>query len=133
MKKKVCLNGSGANCRENLILVSICLQGAFSYWRAFSEYAKPYVTDIGYSEEFSDYIVKNCDGKSSVHILDPNGIHFFKSFRGGANKKDCGKLVVVMRDHFKNSNIIKWFLEKKLYKTDMIFKDYIIWSSNKNI
>jgi len=38
-----------------------------------------------------------------------------------------------LRDHYAQSKIVRWFLEKNYAKTDMKFKDYLIWSSNKEL
>ena len=51
--------------------------------------------------------------------------------KGDYDKKSCGKLILVLRDHYTQSEIIRWFL-KNYAKTDMKFKDYLIWS-RKNI
>jgi len=114
-----------------ILLLSIIIQGTFSYWRAFSEYKKPYVTDIGYSAKFINYITNNCNQDSTVFILNLDGLFHFISSQGDYNKKSCGKLILVLRDHYIQSEIIRWFL-KNYVKTDMRFKDYIIWSG-KNI
>ena len=117
----------------SLLLVSIFIQGSFSYWRAFSEYKKPYVTDIGYSDKFAQFLTNNCNAESSAYILDPRGLQFFKSSSGSADKNACGKLVLVMRDHYAQSEIIRWFIEKNYQETEMVFKDYMIWSANKDL
>ena len=113
-----------------LLLLCILMQGSFSYWRAFSEYTKPYVTDIGYSGEFTQYFNNNCNAESSAYILDPRGLHYFKSSNGSVDKNACGKVVLVMRDHFAQSEIIRWVLEENYRTTEMVFKDYMIWSAN---
>jgi hypothetical protein len=115
-----------------LLLLCILIQGSFSYWRAYSEYKKPYVTDIGYSDQFTNYITNNCNAESTAYILDPSGLNFFQSSKGDHDKKSCGKLILVLRDHYTQSEIIRWFLKKNYAKTDMKFKDYLIWS-RKNI
>ena len=107
----------------------ILIQGLFSYWRAFSEYKKPYVTDIGYSDQFLNYFNYNCLEGSAAYILDPRGLHFFITSRGKNGKKYCGDLILVLKDHFTKSEIIRWFLEKKYTKSDLKFKDYMIWTS----
>ena len=116
-----------------LLLLCILMQGSFSYWRAYSEYKKPYVTDIGYSDQFTNYITNNCNVDSTASILDPGGLYFFQSSKGDHDKKSCGKLILVLRDHYTQSEIIRWFLKKNYAKTDMKFKDYLIWSSNKEL
>ena len=108
------------------------MQGSFSYWRAYSEYKKPYVTDIGYSDQFINYITNNCGADSNVSILNPDRLHYFKAFKGNNEKKSCGELILVLRDHYTQSKIIKWFLKKNYAKNNMKFKDYLIWS-RKNI
>jgi len=115
-----------------LLLLCILMQGSFSYWRAYSEYKKPYVTDIGYSDQFTNYITNNCNADSTASILNPDGLYFFQSSKGDHDKKSCGKLILVLRDHYTQSEIIRWFLKKNYAKTDMKFKDYLIWS-RKNI
>jgi len=117
----------------SVLMLFILLQGTFSYWRAYSEYKKPYATDIGYSDQFTNYIKKNCNADSAAYILDPRGLHFFQSSKGDLDKKSCGKLILVLRDHYSQSEIIRWLLEKNYAKTDMKFKDYLIWSSNKEL
>jgi len=116
-----------------VLLLIIFLQGSFSYWRAYSEYTKPYVTDIGYSGEFAQYFNDNCNADSSAYTLDPRGLRFFKSSSGSADKNDCGKVVLVMRDHYAQSEIIRWVLEGNYRKTEMFFKDYMIWSATKDL
>ena len=116
-----------------LLLLCILMQGSFSYWRAYSEYKKPYVTDIGYSDQFTNYITNNCNADSAAYILDPRGLHFFQSSKGDYDKKSCGKLILVLRDHYAQSKIVRWFVEKNYVKTNMKFKDYLIWSSNKEL
>ena len=116
-----------------LLLLCILMQGSFSYWRAFSDYRKPYITDIGYSDQFSRYFTDNCKVDSAAYILDPMGLHFFQSSKSDHDKKSCGKLILVLRDHYSQSEIIRWLLEKNYVKTDMKFKDYLIWSSNKEL
>ena len=116
-----------------LLLLCILMQGSFSYWRAFSDYRKPYITDIGYSDQFSRYFTDNCKVDSAAYILDPMGLHFFQSSKSDHDKKSCGKLILVLRDHYSQSEIIRWLLEKNYAKTDMKFKDYLIWSSNKEL
>ena len=111
-----------------LLLLCIFMQGSFSYWRAYSEYKKPYVTDIGYSNQFTNYITNNCNANSTAYILDPSGLNFFQSSKGDHDKKSCGKLILVLRNHYTQSAIIRWFLKKNYAKTDMKFKDYLIWS-----
>jgi len=114
-----------------ILLLCILMQGSFSYWRAFSEYKKPYVTDIGYSVQFANYFTNYCDSGSTAYILNPEGLHFFKTSKNVLGENSCGKLIVVLRDHYTQSEIIRWFL-KNYVKTEMKFKDYIIWS-RKNI
>jgi len=116
-----------------LLILIILSQGSFSYWRAYSEYTKPYVTDIGYSDKFAQFLTNNCNAESSAYILDPRGLQFFKSSTGSAEKNACGKVVLVMRDHYAQSEIIRWVLEENYRKTEMVFKDYLIWSSNKDL
>jgi len=117
----------------SVLMLFILLQGSFSYWRAYSEYKKPYATDIGYSDQFTNYITNNCNADSVAYILDPRGLHFFQSSKGDHDKKSCGKLILVLRDHYTQSEIIRWFLKKNYAKTDMKFKDYLIWSRNKEL
>jgi hypothetical protein len=114
-------------------MLIILLQGLFSYWRAYSEYKKPYATDIGYSDQFTNYITNNCNADSVAYILDPMGLHFFQSSKGDNDKKSCSELILVLRDHYAQSKIVRWLLEKNYAKTDMKFKDYLIWSSNKEL
>jgi hypothetical protein len=116
-----------------LLMLIILSQGSFSYWRAYSEYTKPYVTDIGYSDKFAQFLNNNCNAESSAYILDPQGLHFFKSSTGSSDKNACGKVVLVMRDHYEQSEIIRWVLEGNYRETEMVFKDYMIWSSNKDL
>jgi len=99
-----------------LLLLCILMQGSFSYWRAYSEYKKPYVTDIGYSDQFTNYITNNCNTDSTASILNPDGLYFFQSFKGDNDKKSCGKLILVLRDHYTQSKIIRWFLKKTMQK-----------------
>ena len=116
-----------------MLLLCIIIQGSFSYWRAYSEYKKPYATDIGYSYKFTNYITNNCNANSTAYILNPEGIHFLKSSNNILNESSCDSLILVMSDHYDQSKIIRWVLEKYYKKTDMRFKDYQIWSSNKKL
>jgi len=113
-----------------LLLICILMQGSFSYWRAYSEYKKPYVTDIGYYDQFTNYFANNCNADSNAFILNLDRLYFFQSSKGDHDKKSCGKLILVLRDHYTQSEIIRWFL-KNYAKTDMKFKDYLIWSRKK--
>ena len=115
-----------------LLLLCIFMQGTFSYWRAFSENKKPYVTDIGYSDQFAKYFTNYCNSDSTAYILNPKGLHFFKSSKNILGGISCGNMILVLRDHYKQSEIIRWIL-KNYVKTDLEFKDYQIWSSNKKI
>jgi len=117
----------------SVLMLIILLQGSFSYWRAYSEYKKPYATDIGYSDQFINYITNSCNADSAAYILDLRGLHFFQSSKGDYDKKSCGKLILVLRDHYAQSKIVRWFVEKNYVKTNMKIKDYIIWSSNKEL
>ena len=83
------------------------MQGTFSYWRAYSEYKKPYITDIGYTEKFTNYFINYCKSGSNAIILNPKGFHFFKSSDNIHGKNYCGELILVMRDHYDKSKIIK--------------------------
>jgi len=114
----------------SLLLLCILMQGLFSYWRAFSEFKKPYVTDMGYYDQFTNYFAKNCNADSNAFILNLDRLYFFQSSKGDHDKKSCGKLILVLRDHYTQSEIIRWFL-KNYAKTDMKFKDYLIWSRKK--
>jgi len=116
-----------------LLLLCILMQGSFSYWRAFSEYKKPYVTDIGYSDKFTKFFANRCNSFSTAYILNPEGLHYFKSSKNILGGNSCDKLILVMHDHYDQSEIIKWVLEKNYKKTDMSFMDYQIWSSNKKL
>ena len=109
--------------------VFILIQGMFSYWRAYSEFKKPYVTDIGYRDKFLDFINKNCNAGTKVYTLDPRGLNFFGKANGINVKNKCGTVILVLRDHFKKSQIIRWFIKNKYIKTNLKFKDYTIWSS----
>ena len=91
------------------------------------------MTDIGYSGKFTQFLTNNCNAESSAYILDPRGLHFFKSSQGSADKNACGKLILVMKDHYAQSEIVRWVLEKNYLKTEMVFKDYMIWSANMNL
>jgi len=117
----------------SVLMLIILLQGSFSYWRAYSEFKKPYATDIGYSDQFKNYISNYCNAESNAYILDPKGLKLFHSSKGGYNKKSCGTLVMVLRDHYAQSKIIRWYLEAKYVKTNMKYKDYLMWSSNKGL
>ena len=114
-------------------MLIILLQGSFSYWRAYSEYKRPYATDIGYSDIFSNYFNNNCNADSAAYILDLSGLHSFQSSKGDYDKKSCGKLILVLRDHYAQSKIVRWFVEGIYVKTSMRFKDYLIWSSNREL
>ena len=72
----------------SVLMLIILLQGLFSYWRAYSEYKKPYATDIGYSDQFTNYITNNCNADSAAYILDPKGLHFFLGLFVGQREAD---------------------------------------------
>ncbi len=131
------------------LLLCIFLQGSFSYWRAFSEHRKPYITDVGYSDQFARYFDDNCNSESSAYILDTRGFRStnpvfqhadplsipldkFRAVQNTYGNNSCGMLIFVLRDHYEQSKIIRWILEKDYMLTDMEFKDYTIWS-RKNI
>ena len=132
-----------------LLLLCILMQGSFSYWRAFSDYRKPYITDVGYSDQFSRYFDDNCNSESSAYILDTQWfrntnpvfasasafsipLDKFRAVQDTYGNNSCGMLIFVLRDHYEQSKIIRWILEKNYMQTDMKFKDYLIWSQ-KNI
>ena len=116
-----------------LLLFCVLMQGSFSYWRAFSEYKKPYATDIGYSDQFTNYITNNCNAEFTAFILNLEGLRSFKSTNNTLGENSCEKLILVMRDHYEQSKIIRWVLDENYKLTDMIFKDYQIWSLNKKL
>jgi len=112
----------------SLLLLCALMQGSFSYWRAYSEYKKPYVTDIGYSDQFTNYISNECGVDSTAYILNPDGLYLFKAFKGNHDKKSCDELILVLHDHYTQSKIIRWFLKNNYAKNNIKFKDYLIWS-----
>ena len=116
-----------------LLLFCVLMQGSFSYWRAFSEYKKPYATDIGYSDQFTNYITNKCNAEFTAFILNLEGLRSFKSTKNTLGENSCEKLILVMRDHYEQSKIIRWVLDENYKLTDMIFKDYQIWSLNKKL
>ena len=88
---------------------------------------------IGYSDKFTKFFANRCNSYSTAYILNPEGFHYFKSSKNILGGNSCDKLILVMQDHYDQSEIIKWVLEKNYKKTNMSFKDYQIWSSNEKL
>ena len=72
--------------------------------------------------------------ESALQYLDPLSIPLdkFRVVQNTYGNNSCGMLIFVLRDHYEQSKIIRWILEKDYMLRDMEFKDYTIWS-RKNI
>jgi hypothetical protein len=112
-----------------IILISFVIfsQGFYSYWRAYSESTRPYITDIGYKEIFSDYVKNQCPDSAKIRYVNPNGIHTYMQY-GDLTKEVSGcNWLLVQKNHYDLSTIIQDSLNEKFQLSQNRFKDYLIW------
>ena len=114
------------------LLIGFCVitQGGFSFWRAKSEFQRPYITDIGYTDDFNNFIYSTCPESKSISIVDPRGLHLLSSNRNLNNNFNCNNLLLVQNSHYEKSLIIQWFMKNNSVITDYSYKNYKIWTSN---
>ena len=112
-----------------IILISFVIfsQGFYSYWRAYSESIRPYITDIGYQEIFSDYVKKECPNSAKIRYVNPNGIHAYMRYGDLTNIVSNCNWMLVQKNHYDFSTIIQDYLNEKFQLSQNKFKDYLIW------
>jgi hypothetical protein len=110
-----------------LLSFVILIQGSYSYWRAYSESVRPYITDIGYQEIFSDYVKDQCPNAARVRHVTPNGIHTNLQYGNLKESVSICNWMLVQKNHYDQSNVIHDFLNKKFQLSQEQFKDYLIW------
>ena len=77
-----------------------------------------------------DWVIALNEHVESMHLVHRRAE--FRAVQDTYENNSCGMLIFVLRDHYEQSKIIRWILEKNYMLTDMKFKDYLIWS-RKNI
>ena len=112
-----------------IILISFIIfsQGSYSYWRAYSESIRPYITDIGYQEIFSDYVKNQCPNSTKIRYVNPNGIHTYIQYGDLTKVVSSCNWMLVQKNHYDFSIIIQDFLNEKFQSSHNRFKDYLIW------
>jgi len=112
-----------------IILISFIIfsQGTYSYWRAYSESIRPYITDIGYQEIFSDYVKKECPNSAKIRYINPNGTHAYMQYGELKNVVSICNWMLVQKNHYDYSTIIQDLLNEKFQLSQNKFKDYLIW------
>ncbi|MEL0158254.1 MAG: hypothetical protein VXA48_04910 [Deltaproteobacteria bacterium] len=112
-----------------IILISFVIfsQGFYSYWRAYSESIRPYITDIGYQEIFSDYVKKECPNTAKIRYVNPNGIHTYMRYGDLTNMVSNCNWMLVQKNHYDYSTITQDLLNEKFQLSQNQFKDYLIW------
>ena len=112
-----------------IILISFIIfsQGTYSYWRAYSESIRPYITDIGYKEIFSDYIKKECPNSAKIRYINPNGTHAYMQYGELKDLVSSCNWMLVQKNHYDYSTIIQDLLNEKFQLSQNKFKDYLIW------
>ena len=111
----------------SLLLFIIFSQGTYSYWRAYSESIRPYITDIGYQEIFSDYVKDQCPNSAKIRYVNPNGIHTYMQYGDLTKVVSSCNWMIVQKNHNDLSTIIQDFLNEKFQLSQNKFKDYLIW------
>jgi len=104
----------------------IISQGSYSYWRAYSESIRPYITDIGYQEIFSNYVKDQCPNSARVRYVTPNGIHNYFQYGDLKELVSICNWTLVQKNHYDLSNVIHDFLNEKFQLSQSNFKDYLI-------
>ena len=105
----------------------IISQGSYSYWRAYSESIRPYITDIGYQEIFSNYVKDQCPNSARVRYVTPSGIHTYLQYGKLEEEVSSCDWILVQKNHYDLSNVIHDFLNEKFQLSQSNFKDYLIW------
>ena len=111
----------------SLLLFIIFSQGTYSYWRAYSESIRPYITDIGYQEIFSNYVKKECPNSAKIRYINPNGTHAYMQYGELKNVVSSCNWMLVQKNHYDYSTIIQDLLNEKFQLSQNKFKDYLIW------
>ena len=111
----------------SLLLFIIFSQGTYSYWRAYSESIRPYITDIGYQEIFSDYVKDQCSNSARVRYVTPNGIHGYMQYGELEEEVSSCDWMLVQKNHYDLSIVIHDLLNEKFQLSQINFKDYLIW------
>jgi len=112
-----------------LLLFVIVSQGSYSYWRAYSESIRPYITDIGYQEIFSDYVKVQCPNSARVRYVTPNGIHGYMQYGELEEEASSCDWMLVQKNHYDLSIVIHDLLNEKFQLSQEKFRDYLIWIS----
>ncbi len=110
-----------------LLVFVIVSQGSYSYWRAYSESIRPYITDIGYQEIFSDYVKDQCPNSARVRYVTPNGIHGYMQYGELEEEVSSCDWMLVQKNHYDLSIVIHDLLNEKFQLSQEKFKDYLIW------
>ncbi|MGA1547435.1 MAG: hypothetical protein ACO389_01995 [bacterium] len=110
-----------------LLVFVIVSQGSYSYWRAYSESIRPYITDIGYQEIFSDYVKDQCSNSARVRYVTPNGIHGYMQYGELEEEVSSCDWMLVQKNHYDLSIVIHDLLNEKFQLSQEKFKDYLIW------
>ena len=110
-----------------LLSFVILTQGTYSYWRAHSESIRPYITDIGYQQIFSEYLKDQCPNSARVRYVTPNGIHTYMQHGELKGIVSSCNWMLVQENHYDLSIIIHDFLNEKFQLSQNKFKNYLIW------
>ena len=123
------LNFQKKYSKITIILISFIIfsQGSYSYWRAYSESIRPYITDIGYQEFFSDYVKDQCPNSAKIRYVNPNGIHTYIQYGDLTKEMSSCNWLLVQKNHYDLSTIIQDSLNEKFQLSQNKFKDYLIW------
>ena len=111
----------------SLLLFIIFSQGTYSYWRAYSESIRPYITDIGYQEIFSNYVKKECPNSAKIRYINPHGTHAYMQYGELKDIVSGCNWMLVQKNHYDYSTIIQDLLNEKFQLSQNKFKDYLIW------
>ena len=110
-----------------MLVFVIVSQGSYSYLRAYSESVRPYITDIGYQEIFSDYVKVQCPNSARVRYVTPNGIHTYLQYGELEEEVSSCDWMLVQKNHYDLSIVIHDLLNEKFQLSQEKFKDYLIW------
>ena len=110
-----------------LLVFIIISKGSYSYWRAYSESTRPYITDIGYKEIFADYVKNQCPNSAKIRYVNPNGIHTYMQYGDLTKEASNCNWLLVQKNHYVLSTIIQDSLNEKFQLSQNRFKDYLIW------
>jgi len=109
-----------------LLFISIS-QASYSYTRAYSESVRPYITDIGYQEIFSNYVKDQCPNSARVRYVTPKGIHTYLQYGELEKEVSSCDWMLVQKNHYDLSIVIFDLLNEKFQLSQEKFKDYLIW------